>query len=277
MDGQPAGHLAGLPSEGKITMTDASPQLRSGRLYEKLASALRAAIAAGTYQPGDRLPAERELAATFKVSRPTIREAVIALELDGLVEVKVGSGVYVLPPPAAGVSTTPVVPDIGAFELTEARILIEGEAAALAAEHISDPELAELEALLEAMALANNGGDGDPEAVDMRFHLLIAEATRNGALAAAVEQLWSIRNRSPQCIRTFNKSRDKGNRPVLAEHEAIVSALRARDPGRARQAMRAHLGRVLDYLLDATEVETIEETKKQLQATRARFSRRARL
>lgn len=245
---------------------------KSGRLYEQLAEKLAKAIASGVYRPGDRLPAERELAQTFQVSRPTIREAVIALELDGLVEVKVGSGVYVLAQQAER-PQAPVATDIGAFELTEARILFEGEVAALAATQITDAQLGELDALLDEMAAENDKGGHGGEAVDLRFHTLIAEATRNSAMTGVVEYLWTIRNRSPQCVRTFEKTRAKGYQPVVDEHRAIVDALRSRNPKAARQAMRDHLSRVLNYLLDATEVEAIEEARRQMQAQRDRFSR----
>jgi GntR family transcriptional repressor for pyruvate dehydrogenase complex len=245
---------------------------RGGRLYEQLAARISDAIARGDYKPGDRLPAERELAATFAVSRPTIREAVIALELDGLVEVKVGFGVYVREKPR-GAARAPVPADIGAFELTEARLLFEGEVAALAATHISDAEVARLRELLAEMESENSKGGHGGESVDLAFHLTIAGATRNSALAGVVQHLWETRNRSPQCISTFEKSRAKGYQPVVAEHAAIVDALAARDPAAARAAMRAHLGRVLDYLLDATEVEVIEEARRQIEAQRARFGR----
>lgn len=245
---------------------------RAGRLYEQLAARIAEAIGRGDYKPGDRLPAERELAMTFAVSRPTIREAVIALELDGLVEVKVGSGVYVRDKPRGG-PPQPVPADIGAFELTEARLLFEGEVAALAATHISDEEIAGLRSLLAEMEGENAKGGHGGEAVDLAFHMTIARATRNSALAGVVQHLWETRNRSPQCLRTFEKSRAKGYQPVVAEHAAIVEALAARDPVAARAAMRAHLGRVLDYLLDATEVEVIEEARRQIEAQRARFGR----
>jgi GntR family transcriptional regulator, hexuronate regulon transcriptional repressor len=259
---------------GARVMTRKPP--KSGRLYEQLADKLAKAISDGVYKPGDRLPAERELASTFQVSRPTIREAVIALELDGLVEVKVGSGVYVLDKPRGGL-TQPVAADIGAFELTEARILFEGEVAALAATQIGDLQLAELDSLLAEMAKENAKGGRGGEDVDLRFHTVIAEATRNSAMTAVVEYLWTIRNRSPQCVRTFEKTRAKGYQPVVDEHRAIVEALRKRDPQAARAAMRDHLSRVLNYLLDATEVEAIEEAKRQMQAQRDRFSRGAKV
>ena len=108
------------------------------RLYQELARQLLAAIASGQYAVGDRLPAERELAAEFNVSRPTVREAIIALEVQGLVEVRVGSGAYVRQRPDERLSTAF---DVTAFELTEARLLFEGEAAALAATQISEAEL----------------------------------------------------------------------------------------------------------------------------------------
>lgn len=242
---------------------------KSARLYRTVAERIARAIAAGSFKPGDRLPAERELAQTYDVSRPTLREAIIALEIDGLVEVRVGSGVYVLSNIPHGVA---VQNDIGAFELTEARLLFEGEAAALAATQISDAELDELDALLAEMERANLKGAGAGELVDRRFHELIAEATCNSAVAATIEQLWTIRNRSPQCVRIFEKSRAKGYVPVIEEHRAIVDALRARDPSAARSAMRNHLSRVLHYLLDATEVEAIAETRTKLAAQRSRFA-----
>jgi GntR family transcriptional regulator, hexuronate regulon transcriptional repressor len=238
---------------------------RQARLYQHVAERIARAIASGGYKPGDRLPAERDLAQTYSVSRPTIREAIIALELDGLVEVKIGSGVYVT---AVKPDRSPqVAMDIGAFELTEARLLIEGEVAALAASQISDEELAELADLLGKMESAGAG-----ELVDRQFHETIARATRNSALFQTVEQLWTIRNRSPQCVRLLEKTRAKGYVPVVGEHRAILAALQARDPNAARAAMRDHLSRVLDYLLDATEIEAIEEAKAKVAAQRTRFS-----
>src|SRR4051812_31963066 len=109
------------------------------RLYERIAKQLANEIAHGDYKIGQRLPSERELAQSFSVSRPTIREAIIALELDGLVDVRTGSGVYVMAkePPSGKAGVT----DIGPFELLEARRAVEGEVCALAAERINDVQL----------------------------------------------------------------------------------------------------------------------------------------
>ena len=94
-------------------------------------------------------------------------------------------------------------------------------------------------------------------------------------MVALVDYFWTVRNRSPQCVRMFEKSRAKGYAPVVAEHLAILEALRARDPGAARAAMREHLSRVLQYLLDASEVEALEAAKRQVAAQRDRFALRA--
>lgn len=245
------------------------PPPKNARLYQSAAEKIATAIAVGQYQVGSRLPAERDLAAAFGVSRPTIREAIIALEIDGLVEVRIGSGVYVV---SQSPRSAKVKMDIGPFELTEARLLIEGEVAALAAVHVTDEDIEELEKLLEKIATANETGAQAGELVDQRFHAAIARFTRNSAMVAAVDLLWTIRSRSPQCIRTFEKSRGKGRTPVIAEHRAIVDALKMRDPAKARAAMRAHLNRVLDYLLDATEVETIQQVKDRMAEQRSRYA-----
>lgn len=247
-----------------------STSQKMSRLYQAVAERLAKSIAAGDHKPGDRLPAERDLAEQFDVSRTTIREAIIALEIQGLVDVRVGSGVYVTSAHGRG-RAAPIEMDIGAFELTESRLLIEGEVAALAAVNANDEDIADLRRLLTEMAKGNAKGDGSGELVDRQFHERIAICTRNSAMVAMVEQLWAIRTRSPQCVRLLEKSRCKGYQPVVDEHAAIVDALAAHDPAAARAAMRGHLSKVLDYLLDSSEVEAIEATKARLAEQRSRF------
>ena len=123
---------------------------KSPRLYQQVAEKLVALIESEKYTVGMRLPAERDLAAMFNVSRPTIREAVIALELENFVEVRMGSGVYIIENTKGKSRFSDK--DVGPFELTEARALFEGEAAALAATMITDEELAELAETLNEMA-----------------------------------------------------------------------------------------------------------------------------
>jgi GntR family transcriptional repressor for pyruvate dehydrogenase complex len=245
----------------------------SRRLYQQLAARITDSITAGEHQVGQRLPAERELANQFSVSRATVREAIIALETRGLVEVRMGSGVYVIAVPTTG--EIPVPMDVSPFELSEARLLVEGEIAALAATQITSDEVRQLEQLLKEMDTANRSGTG--EEADQRFHLAIAAATRNVTLSAIVAALWTIRISSPQCVRLFHRSRSRGTKPVVAEHRAIVNALRNRDVDAARAAMRSHLQHVLDYLLDATEAEALADAQAKISAQRTRFAPEYRL
>jgi DNA-binding FadR family transcriptional regulator len=253
------------------TAPAASAAAASGqdRLYKNLARALFFDLANGKYSVGDRLPAERELAAKHKVSRPTVREAIIALEVQGFIEVRVGSGAYVRRLP--GAEDSPGF-NVTAFELTEARIAIEGEAAALAAVHVSEAELDELDALVRRIADENLRDQGTVDA-DRAFHLLIAGATRNAALVNAIEELWRLRTSSPASALLFAKARSAKVKPVVEEHRTIARALRTRDPAKARAAMRAHLRAVMDHLLFATEEQAVAEARKAAERTRTRYAR----
>lgn len=241
---------------------------RQDRLYQDLARSLLHELAAGKYLVGDRLPAERELALQFNVSRPTVREAIIALEVQGLVEVRVGSGAYVRRHP--GKDDLPGF-NLSAFELTEARLLFEGEAAALAATQASDEEIEEIAALVQAIAAENRDPKGKEQA-DRAFHLAIARATRNGAVYEAIERLWALRETSPESALLHEKARLANIKPVVDEHTAVLAALRARDAAAARSAMRTHLAAVLDSLLFATEERAIAEARAAAQQKRSRYS-----
>lgn len=239
------------------------------RLYQDLARLLIEELARGDYPVGSRLPAERDLAARFNVSRPTVREAIIALEVQGLVEVRIGSGAYVLRLP--GSEDAPGF-DATAFEVTEARLLFESEAAALAATQVTDEDLTEIEALLHEIAVENLDPNGTDRA-DRAFHLAIARATRNTAVFKAVENLWALRASSPEAALMHEKARSANIKPVVEEHTAIFQALRARDPAAARAAMRTHLSAVIEGLLFATEERALEEARRAIAAKRTRYAR----
>lgn len=239
------------------------------RLYQDLARSLLEELASGRYPVGSRLPAERDLALRFDVSRPTVREAIIALEVQGLVEVRIGSGAYVKRLP--GDDDSPGF-NVTAFELTEARLLFEGEAAALAATQVTDEDVAEIEALVHQIAEENRDPNGTENA-DRAFHLAIARATRNVAVYNAIERLWDTRASSPEAALLHEKARHANVKPVVEEHSAILEALRARDPNAARAAMRAHLSAVLDGLLFATEERALAEARRATQAKRERYAR----
>ncbi len=245
-------------------------KLNSGRLYQRVAEQLANLIADGEYPRGSRLPAERKLAERFNVSRPTVREAIIALEIGGFVEVRGGSGVYVCVESPGELTSTHL--DVGPFDILEARIKIEGETAELAASMITEDELAELEQALNRMIEENERGAPLYEKADEEFHMLIARATKNEALVAVCELLWTLRNSSPVSAKILEKVRQAGSKPRIEEHQRVFEALKRRDPDGARDAMREHLAMVIQQLLDATEATAIEEARKSVERNRSRFS-----
>ncbi|ESQ77707.1 FadR/GntR family transcriptional regulator [Asticcacaulis sp. AC402] len=241
----------------------------SKKLYRQIADSIAADIDSGRYKPGDRLPTERDLAVQFGVSRPTLREALIALEILGMIEAKHGLGILVTENKgkAAPISDS----EIGAFELIEARRLFEGEVAAMAATLVHDDQIAELEKLVLSM------DDPDPakaEAADREFHISIANITGNGAMVACVENLWDWRYRSPLAKAILARAADLGMKQRIDEHTGIMNALKARSSVQARQAMHDHMDRVIDHLLNATEVLAVENAKQACHDRRKAMSRR---
>ncbi len=251
------------------------PPNKTVRLYRRVADDLAEAIRNGTYGVGEKLPAERELAESFGVSRPTVREAMIALEIFGVVEIRHGSGIYVVEPPsgsaAAEAARTREDLNVGAFELIEARIIIEGETAAVAAAAITDEDIATLNALIERM---KDGNEIECEQADSEFHGHLARITDNGALIDTIEHLWELRTKSPLASQIMTRAQGGGRAARIAEHRKIVKALATRDPAAARAAMRHHLEQVREYLLVATETAEMESLRQKLRAQRDVLSRR---
>ena len=210
------------------------------RLYRQIAEQIANLIAAGEFVPGARLPAERELATLLGVSRTSVREAIISLEIAGLVEVRVGTGVFVTGGAAATGTGTDKGP--GPFELLNARKLIEGEIAALAAAHARAPDIEALREAVDRMA-AHVDDFTIREGTDRDFHLGVARATGNGSLELVVEGLWNQRaelwGRIQQHFHTEGLARQ-----TVRDHAAILAAIAAHDSAAARTAMHRHLGRV---------------------------------
>ncbi len=216
------------------------------RRYLHIAESLADTIRSEGMARGSRLPSERELATQFDVSRQTVREALIALEVGGVVEIRLGSGVYVLNP-VAGTAALVQEDAPGPFEILEARRVFEGESAALAAERISNEELQKLKALLRQMEISYQEREPeDIERYDRRFHLAIAEASRNSAIVTTIDWLWTLRSRS-EISRFFHKKvRDQGSKPNLDDHSNILESLTRRDVQGSRERMQSHIAGVLD-------------------------------
>lgn len=237
--------------------------MKNRRLFWHIVEKIEAMIDSGVYPPGSRLPPERELAEIYGVSRPTIREAVIALEVRERVEVKTGSGIYVVE------HSAPENLDIkiSAFELTQARALVEGEAAALAAATITEEELVALHQTLIDME-----NEADAESADKQFHLIISKATRNNAILVAVEKLWLLRGANEDIIDAYKGVCTQSSPKRLEEHTAIYNALHARDPNAARAAMHHHFKRLINALFDASEKRALEEIRRKTSENRGRYS-----
>ena len=209
---------------------------------------IRELIASGAVPPGGRLPKENELAARLGVSRGSLREAVRALELIGVVEARQGDGTYVTSLHASRlIEVFSVLVDFSQdeslLELLEVRRLLEPAAAALAAARASADELAAVHDAMQAMEAA-----GDPEALlagDTAFHAAIAAATGNAALASLLENLSGPTIRA-RVWRAATEARAIDE--TLAEHRRIIDALEARDPELARAASAVHVSGVERWL-----------------------------
>ena len=223
------------------------------RLYEQLVERLRAHVGEAKLHAGDRLPPERELASRLGVSRASIKQAILVLEVQGLVEVRHGGGTYLrrddltLEPIDALLDRKRRLPDV-----LEAREALEAKLAELAAVRRSDADLAEMDGALSEMRRGiAAGGDYGVEG-DRRFHASIATAARNPILVSFMHQIAS------QVAESRLESLRQSGRPArsLRQHEAITEAIRQRDPKRAATQMRRHLHTVSNVrLLDWTPDE----------------------
>ena len=207
------------------------------RLYRQIADQLRGLVERGEYAVGTRLPPERDLAAQLGVSRPSVREALIALEVEGVVEVRMGSGIYVRlhdPKQLKRVSGE------GPLETIRARQLIEAELAAHAAGHMKKAQIAGLRNALALMQQEVDSGH-TPTRGDRLFHQRIAEASENSVLLRLVCELFDERH-NPLFEQLGSHFETAGSWAVaIAEHTAVIDAIAKRSPEAARAAMAAHL------------------------------------
>ena len=226
------------------------------------------------FRPDRAFRAERELAEKFGVSRVSVREAAIALQAQGRLEIRAGSGAYVQD--GSGLLGRGL-PKAGPFELTEARALFEAEAAALAAPMISDEDLAMLDIYIRAMTDEAGHAGVSHEEADRLFHLTIAQATNNSAIIYTIESLWRMRTEASKLQTVYKEVCDIGAAAREREHRDILDALKARDSDRARSAMRAHFTRMIEGLLKASEQIAYQDVKKQAAESRSRYLMSAQL
>jgi DNA-binding FadR family transcriptional regulator len=211
------------------------------RLYRQIADQLAKLIEGGEFKPGQRLPPERNLAQQLGVSRPSVREALIALEVEGYIEVRVGSGVYITNNGKGVGRPTPLPPDSGPFEVMHARRLIESECAAMAAREATRNQIRAIDEAYQAMAQEKHDANTMPLAADRLFHLRIAEASGNSALALTVKTLWDQRVGPLFLQLESHFTKPETWTTALTEHRDIANAISKRNVQGARSAMRLHL------------------------------------
>jgi DNA-binding FadR family transcriptional regulator len=225
------------------------PQVEPVRLYRQIAALISDRIDEGLFAVGSLLPAERDLAEQLGVSRTSVREALIALEVSGKVSIRVGHGVQILQatPRLDHLAASAVVSegDIGPIQLMEARRLVEPRSAELAAANHNQSNLERIERAMQEHARAKSVKSIEYRDWDRTFHIEIAQASGNAALTLVVKTLWDYR-RKPM----FEKIEELLMGPdrldeTAAEHGRIFEAIAAGDRTRARGAMKAHLDAVL--------------------------------
>jgi GntR family transcriptional regulator, transcriptional repressor for pyruvate dehydrogenase complex len=210
------------------------------RLYQQIADQIKELVSNGSFQVGDRLPAERELAVLLGVSRPSLREALIALDVQGNVEIRGGSGVYVCAQPERRAKKA--TPELGESprELMQARSAIESAVMILACAHCTAEQLKQLRTIVTRMR-SETERNRMPLELDRRFHMTLADMSGNTVMARIIAELFDERH-SPISAKLSSKYETPRTwKQALKEHEAILRALEARDPIAAQAAMLSHL------------------------------------
>jgi GntR family transcriptional regulator, transcriptional repressor for pyruvate dehydrogenase complex len=218
--------------------------VQTSRLYEQIVQQIEGSILAGTLKPGDQLPAERDLAQQFGVSRTAVREAVKTLREKGLVEAYHGRGTFIRDGTAQAIRQslgliTRIGQPEGTFHLAEVREILEPEIAALAAARVEEQHVSTMREAYAAMDRSRQDPDAFIEA-DLDFHLSLAEAAGNPLILSLLDSIVGLLRE--QRMRIFHT--DGGPERGQFHHKRILEAVECRDPERARAAMRAHLQQV---------------------------------
>lgn len=230
-----------------MTGGDGFKAVRQERVHENIARQLRTRILDGDYEPGDRLPHERDLMERFEVSRSAVRQAMQLLEQQGLVEVRVGSGGGAF---VAHASVTPVrewftnlfaLGSLDRGQFLAAKSVIEPEVSGAAVEHITEEEVDELARIAnDSWAAADRDAHEELLGLSLEFHRVIARATRNPVLEVMLSALIEVAHHIPE----FRERPAGGWDQVLTDHAELVEALRRRAADDVRAIMRRHVDSV---------------------------------
>jgi DNA-binding FadR family transcriptional regulator len=218
--------------------------VRTSRLYEQIVQQIEESILKGSLKAGDQLPAERELAIRFGVSRTAVREAVKALREKGLVEAYSGRGTFITDGTSQAVRQSfdlmvKIGQPEGSTDLAEVRSILEPEIAALAAERAEESDRATLREAVAVMDRSLKDADAYIEA-DLDFHLALAEAAANPLILSLIDSIVGLLRE--QRLRIFQV--EGGPQRGQIHHKRILEAMEKRDAKMARDAMKAHLEQV---------------------------------
>jgi GntR family transcriptional repressor for pyruvate dehydrogenase complex len=236
--------------------------VRTSRLYEQIVQQIEESILKGALKPGNQLPAERELAQQFGVSRTAVREAVKALREKGLVEAYSGRGTFVTDGTSQAIRQSLDLmvkigqPD-GSTSLAELRAILEPEIAALAATRVEEQHLSTMREAVDVMDRSRRDPDAFIEA-DLDFHLALAEAAANPLILSLIDSIVGLLRE--QRMRIFRV--DGGPERGQFHHKRILQAIELRDPEKARTTMRDHLQQVCEDSRDDLRVAQPALSKK---------------
>jgi GntR family transcriptional repressor for pyruvate dehydrogenase complex len=239
--------------------------IKKTRIHEEVVLQIQELIRAGRFKAGDQLPSERELSETFHVSRTSVREALRALETQGLVVSRTGMGNFVADLPieslVAPLARMLIEEKNALADIFEVRKLIEPQIAALAAERATAGDIARMKRLLEKQREQVKRGDTGVEA-DTEFHFAIGQATQNQAVTKLVSGLLDVLSKS----REESLQTDTRRKASIESHRAIVASIEAHDQTKAQEAMRYHIEQVArSVLLTRTEKSATEDAESQIQ------------
>ncbi len=224
---------------------------RREKLGDQLYGQILEQIVSGALREGDKLPSENQICQSFRVSRPTVREALMRLHADGLVTTRQGSGTFVLRRPSGHLTRLAEASDIaGMLRCWEVRIALEGQAAALAAQRRTPSQMAHISDALAALKTSFEG-TSIPARADFEFHLAVARASGNALFADLLEMLnATIRQAMTVALGITRAGSQERARRVVEEHEAIAEAIERGDAEAAGLAMRYHLHRSRQRVTD---------------------------
>ncbi|XBS68007.1 FadR/GntR family transcriptional regulator [Acerihabitans sp. KWT182] len=224
------------------------PTIKSERLYQKIANVVISMVNKGVYSPGQALPAERDLSKQLGVSRASLREALIVLELSGWIEIRSGNGVFVCETPGTKSQPGPSY-EYNQYDVIQARSIVESELAYLAAKVGALASREKLRDLVASMALnISNNNIGVFYRLDREFHLLIGSMAGNPILNEVAITVWNRRINLPY-LHLDDRYADHSKLRIFNEdHQQMADAIIAGDADEARRCSQKHLERVMRSL-----------------------------